>query len=300
MDLKRIVIGVDASPESEVAVRHGLNIARHVGADIVLVHAGEIPPAARPAGRAADTYELLAREELAETRRMLEDLRERLSGQGVEVSHMVVPGFPDTGIAEAAIELGAALAVVGTHAATGLKRFLLGSVAESVVRASETDVLVARSGPGGAGRGGYGRILVATDFGPACERALTRALMLAADGADVELLHCWQAPIAMDGYAPARVTEPAVRDLRAAIVGAIAKEGKALADRNARPGVTLAFRSVESSPGSGILARAKEYQPDLIAVGSHGRHGLSRLLLGSVSEKIVRRAHCPVLVAHAH
>jgi nucleotide-binding universal stress UspA family protein len=61
------------------------------------------------------------------------------------------------------------------------------------------------------------------------------------------------------------------------------------------PGVTMEFRLLEGAPAAEILAAAKEAACDLIVIGTHGRTGLGRLLMGSVAEQVVRKALCPVL-----
>lgn len=74
---------------------------------------------------------------------------------------------------------------------------------------------------------------------------------------------------------------------------------QALVARGARSGVPVTFLVWDGDPGESIVAAAHAERPDLLLVGSHGRGSLGRLLLGSVSEHVVRNAPCPVLVARA-
>jgi len=67
----------------------------------------------------------------------------------------------------------------------------------------------------------------------------------------------------------------------------------------AAAGVEVSHRVIAGNPAEAITTLAGEEKAELIAVGSHGRRGLERLLLGSVAEAIMRRAHCPVLVVRA-
>ncbi|HTM23281.1 MAG TPA: universal stress protein, partial [Kofleriaceae bacterium] len=191
--MKKIVVGIDFSSGSEAAIRAAMRLARHTGAEVCLVHCGVVPehPVGIPHGleTTADAYNKILAEHLASDRARLEELHQRLSGQGVVVSQLVTDGFADTTLVKVADELGAELMVLGTHGRTGVKRFLLGSIAERAVRLAGCNVMVARPADG---TGPYQRILVPTDFSPSARRALVTALSLAAPGATIDLLHCWQ------------------------------------------------------------------------------------------------------------
>jgi nucleotide-binding universal stress UspA family protein len=243
--------------------------------------------------RGLAVYAATVRARLAEDRARLEALRQRLLGQGVEVSHVVIDGMPDAALAASAVELGADLIVVGTHGRTGLRRLLLGSVAEKTVRLAASSVLVARGTPGAA-EGGYRRVVVGTDYSPLGDLAVTRALEHAAAGAHVHVMHAWQLPTQS-----APETAAVVAELR----GALAEETQRLGVerlrgwRGARPDVVLVAETSEAPAQEALIERAEALGADLIAVGSHGRRGVRRLLLGSVAESVVRHAPCSVLVA---
>ncbi len=141
------------------------------------------------------------------------------------------------------------------------------------------------------------RILVATDFSPQSEEAVHRALELAeALHAEVTLLHAWFAPIyAMpDGSTivpdPTSIAEMATRSH---------DQLEALRERLAKPGLKLSARVVEGPPAETIARVADGEHFDLLVVGTHGRTGVRRLLLGSVAEHVLRTAHTPVMTVHA-
>lgn len=300
MHVKKILVAVDFSEESLVALSQAMDIARLHGASVTLLHVGAIPdkPVGVPAGMQAtvEQYMRMADEYLAEDRRHLEELRERVAGQGVDVSHMIFDGIPDRGIAKAAAELGADLIVTGTHGRTGLKRFFLGSVAERVVRFSQAHVMVARPTKSA---GGYQRILVATDFTDTAERALELALDLAAPGGAIDVLHCWYLPpLSYPHYAPTKSAAELVGSMRTSIVQANRELGDELLANHARDGLQLAFHQVEAAPAQGIQEWLEAHEYNLAVVGSHGRRGPVRFLLGSVAEMTVRHAPCSVLVIH--
>jgi nucleotide-binding universal stress UspA family protein len=304
MNITKIAVGIDFSPESDSALQHAMNIARHVGAEVVLVHVGAILDQSFNAGETVHPsikeWETFVHRELADDRRRLEEMRERLRGQGVEISHLVRDGFADTALTETASDIGANLLVVGTHGRSGLRRFFLGSISERVVRLSHTNVMVARAllTPD-AGQRGYRRILVPTDFSAPAARALELAFDLAAPGARIEIVHFWQVPVtASTPYAPFKAAEDALTTVREAMAEAAEQSGQTLLERYRASSVDLSYHAVEASPAHGIHDRLAQGDYELVAVGSHGRRGIRRLLLGSVAELTVRHAPCSVLVAH--
>jgi len=299
MSLKTIVVGIDFSNESEVALNQALEVARHSGAKLVLLHAGAIPdePLGVPDSMAAtvDAFKAELKDRLHKDRQRLEELRERHDGQGAELANMVIEGFPDTAICDAASELQADLVVVGTHGQTGLKRFLLGSVAERVVRLCQSGVLVARPGSDI-----YSRILVPTDFSAGTDKVIETALDVAGPDASIDLLFCWHLPLmASSYYAPAASQEAVVGPIRDGIIQAAEEKAQELIAKYKDRGVAMSFSTVQAPPAYGIQEKAEDNHYDLIVMGSHGRRGVRRWLLGSVAEVTVRHAPCSVLVVHA-
>jgi nucleotide-binding universal stress UspA family protein len=195
---RKIVVGADLSPPSAIAVQQAMSVARHCGAPLVLMMVEPEPDAPELIPGSLRAVEAKVRDvertRFVADRAGLEELRQRLLGQGVDVSHVVVSGAVDQGLADGAARANADLVVVGTHGHRGLRRLLLGSVAEMTVRCASSSVLVAR-GSGTAAEGGFRHILIGTDFSPLSERAIEQALTLAAPGATLEVLHAWRVPI---------------------------------------------------------------------------------------------------------
>ena len=297
MSINKILVAVDFSPESSEAVSQAMDVARHCGAELVLLHVGSVPtmPLGTPDSMAAtvsEYYEIL-QSHLTRDRQQLEELRQRLSGQGVVVSHVVIDGFADRAICDAADQMDADVISLGTHGRTGFKRVVLGSVAEKVVRLSGRDVLVAR--PGSRCRGGYERICVGTDFSEISERALERALAVAAQGARIDLVHAWLLPPMSNAYI---VSDDLAGPVRESIRAAALASGAALVDKYRRPGLALTFHEIEQAAARGLQQWLGEHTYDLAVVGSHGLRGFRRWILGSVAEVTVRHAPCSELVAH--
>lgn len=137
------------------------------------------------------------------------------------------------------------------------------------------------------------RILCPTDFSTTADKALAQAVALARYfNGRVKLFHAAApipqsspfAEIPVDTHFYEMMRDQAARDLAAA------------ASRAGTSGVPIDTELGTGSVVPGILAAAKEYDADLIALGTHGRGGFEHLLLGSVTEKILRKAPCPVLV----
>jgi nucleotide-binding universal stress UspA family protein len=142
-------------------------------------------------------------------------------------------------------------------------------------------------------------ILVATDFSPASEAALAWARDLAQQyAARLSLLHVVTDPratgvLTSEVYVPPdpEARERLVREARERLERALP------ADERNRFGVTIEPRVGDVAET--ILETAREQKVDLIVMGTHGRHGLAHLLLGSVAERVLRDAPCPVLTARA-
>lgn len=297
--MKKIAVGIDFSPDSTLAARQAIEIARHVGAEVVLVHAElfvELPPVGpepvEPVLAALDTYRWRLARELEHAREQLGELRANLSGQGPDVSQLLVEGPTDEALCAAARVLHADLFVVGTHGRTGLRWFFLGSVAERVVRLSPVDVLVARRDD--AGRGGFHRVLVATDFASSSLRALDRALELVAPNGRIDVIHCHQL-LPMGPWTEGVMPHDPLSDQT--LEEDLQRQGeKLLASRRRPGGPVLEFHLLREPAAPGIIHWLETRPFDLAVLGSHGRKGFRRAVLGSVAEAVVRRAPCSVVV----
>lgn len=295
---QKLVVGIDFSAESERAARQALVVARHLGAALVLVHVcdgTELPLVAEQGSALAREAAGRIREreaaEVERARDALDALLGQLSGQGVEVSRMLMDQGSDRGLSAAARLVGASLVVVGTHGRTGLRWIFLGSVAQRVVRGCDADVLVVRR----EHLDGYRRILVATDFSDNADRLLERAVALAPRGARIDVLHVADAG---DMLGDAWLSSGAGAALWDALVNDLRARGEALASRHARPDLEIAFHLAAERPAPAIIAWLETHGHDLAVLGTHGRKGLRRALLGSVAEAVVRHAPCSVLVVH--
>jgi nucleotide-binding universal stress UspA family protein len=293
MKLERLLVATDTSRASEVAVNQAAALAAHLEAELVLMYVGTGPEHARdlPAVFATSAeMERLSEEMFRHDRRVIDTLASSASELGVKVVQHVVSGEPALAICEAARDLEADLIVTGTHGRTGIDRFLIGSVAERVVRSSHVPVMVARS-RGGLPSAGYRKILVPTDFSDHASRATELALTVGAEGCEIELFHCWRLPAGI-GAGPSSVVQPIVRSVEREVAARGQAAIKSWGDR----GANMTFHSVRKPPVQGVADRIATADIDLVVMGTHGRGALSRLILGSVSSATVHQAPCSVIV----
>ena len=140
------------------------------------------------------------------------------------------------------------------------------------------------------------RILVPVDFSLRSTAALAHAAALAeAFSASITLVHTFELPRSLSAIVPGSTAEGDADDIRAAARSNMDGLVSALRDR----GIAMVDAVIESgSPIDTILALAKRGDYQMIVMGTHGRSGLKRLLLGSVAEGVLRSAPCPVVTIH--
>jgi nucleotide-binding universal stress UspA family protein len=297
--MSTIIVGVDFSPESEIAIAHAVVMARRLGTTVTLALATQIidsPEGLSPGLMASYVkYGMDLKVRLSEDLAKLGDLREQTSGQGVDITEVVLDGLPEDQLPVLAKQLNASMVAVGTHGRTGFRRLSMGSIAERVVRAEERPVLVAR-GPAPQG-GGYQRVVLGLDFSPPSRKAVQAARRYLAPGGKLDLIHCWQLP--MWSYASsAPLFGDNVAQFQSELLANVQETGKKWLGEIGDIDGEVEFHSLERSPAAGLDAWATDHGADLIVVGSHGYRGLQRWLIGSVAEAVVRHAPCSVVVVH--
>jgi nucleotide-binding universal stress UspA family protein len=143
------------------------------------------------------------------------------------------------------------------------------------------------------------RILVPVDFSAHSDRALRYATTLADRlNATVEVLHVVEDPFVSGAWSPEAVAPnipELLNDLVAAARGKLADLKAAALDRGVHLKATVLTTVVTGRPADSIADYAQTEKFDLIIMGTHGRTGLSHALLGSVAERVVRNAPCPVM-----
>lgn len=284
---RKILCPIDFSSGSHRAMRLAASVAKDDAAEIVVAHAWYMPPIAFGGGATMprDTMQYV----VADAERGLADAVHELKDLGVRrVTKKLANGVPWAEIVELATHDRCDLIVMGTHGRTALTRVLLGSVTEKVVRHATCSVLTVRPE---AETPRLGHVVCPIDFSESSRHAANVAVDIATrhDGR-VTLLHVIDLPITIPG-------EPT------AMLGDLGESSAKLLDTwanelRAKASVPIAARTEIGSAGSRLLdAIEQDATISLVVVGSHGRTGIKRALLGSVAEKLVRHATCPVLVA---
>ena len=298
LGIHNIAVGVDFSPDAASAVRLAMSLSKEIGAKLLLIHVGPVAVAG-PASRLPSVreWERLVGVRAQEAEARMDELLAEVRAEGIDASCIVVDGEPAEALTTAVDVSEADLLVVGTRGLGAAKHFLLGSVAERVVRLATCNVLVTREGADEtvAPR----RILLATDFSSHAEIALRVAIEFAGQGGTVDIVHFWNlSPIVSslgsetDGSVIGALGEEMELD--------VVKRGAKLLSAHQRQGITLSFEAIRGKASIGIVQWQKNSdQPyDMVVTGSHGRRGIRRFFLGSVAETVIRNATCSALVVH--
>jgi nucleotide-binding universal stress UspA family protein len=288
MKLAKILVPTDFSEHAQQALETAVSLAKPFGAAIHLLHVVQLPvvptlPEAAPVVPVTFWQEL--REHAV---RNLEKQKARLTAAGVRCEIEVIEDVPGFAISAAAERAGADLIAMGSRGLTGLKHALLGSVAERTVRTAPCPVLTVKHG--GALR--LRKILVAMDFSAAAHRALELAQLLAksAGSAHVILVHAYYVPVELEQYLVAR--GKAIPDV---LSPEATKDLETILTKLQAEGFSCEYVTAAGAPETVIVEVARDKQVDLIALGTHGRRGLSHLFMGSVAESVVRHTDLPVV-----
>ena len=291
---RTILFAADYSENSKQAFHAACSLADGSQTRLVVLHVSEPGPVSdQPVDRihrGVQFHSPQAQEE--EQKSAIQRLGELYVAEcPLQMEYIATQGDVSAEILRKAREFGSDLIVMGTHGRTGLRRMLAGSVAVSVLRRAACPVLALRSAEQECGSSEIRVILHPTDFSVDSEAALRVARGLAhAQGARLIVLHVAALQVLMDGTTAAevdpRVYTDALDDVRKRVDGPDLKY----------PVETMLRQGYDAE---GITQTAEETGCDLIVMGTHGRTGLSRLLMGSVAENVLPKATCPVLVVKA-
>ena len=287
----RVLLATDGSKDARAAAEFLKEFPLPGGATIRVMTVVTLPPSALDIPPVAAFNDSL----LAEGRRVVEEAR-ALLGPRAAVEERVVQGNPKEEIVRAAEEWPADLVVVGGRGLGGVRGFLLGSVSQTVARHVHCPVLVVK----GRARP-LASVLIATDGSDGANEAIRFLLSLPLPPAKKVRVRLLSA-VELTPY-PAS----APKMIRAQLKGMIAQlererraEVEKVLDRAARElkvKVTRLTRSMPTGhPAREIVAAAASFAADLVVVGARGLGGMKRLLLGSVSERVLHDARCPVLI----
>jgi nucleotide-binding universal stress UspA family protein len=271
---ERILLPLDGSPLAEAVLSHVAPILRRKDSEVLLLRVSPSPVTIRGQSSPFTSEE----KEVAEC--YVNDIARRLVDEGIRVRAAVESGAPAPSILDVAARERITLIALSTHGRSGLTRWVFGSVAEKVIRASPIPLLVIRSFRGVASPIPLAPIPFRTLLVPIAAGFL-RIVPFVMEFAQlfqskVVLLHILEP----ESGAPEEVEEELKR---------VGKDLQAEA-------VATELVQKSGDPAHEILQTCEEVRADLVAMSTHGRDGLSRWALGSVTEKVLRAAPVPMLI----
>ncbi len=299
--MKKILIPLDGSELAEQALDPALRLASRHGTDVVLASVvSDLPPVPLSAGDGELVSNWLKEEE-ERAARYLEEVEKRVNEQypGVSVDTRVELGPVSRTLLAQAEEAGAELIALTTHGRGAWQRAWLGSVADGVIRKAHRPVLLLGNNEGSRDLfrqdSSPSHVMVPLDGSRAAEQVLDplRA-MLPETGGKVTLISVLLRPFPLAStYLPHAVEEGTILEEREKRTRDYLEE---VSERWSPEGVKVVTDVVAAEDvASALLNRSKEDGVDLLALSTRGRGGVSRLVLGSVADKLVRSAQLPVL-----
>ncbi|HMD42893.1 MAG TPA: universal stress protein [Candidatus Acidoferrum sp.] len=295
----RILIGMDPSPASSYIVDEAVSRPWPAESEFCVVHVvdehqfGPFPKLVTDAKRQGE--------------RLINTASDRLSQAGQKSQAKIILGNPRKRISALAKRWKADLVMVGAHGQGVIARFLLGSVAQDTLRFAPCSVEIVRPSPSGKPASSHAmKILLATDgseFSSAAAKSIAQQPW--PSGSQIRILSVAELPVfpyPADGSSlspvyPAGLLQELVDSARKRASEAVEAAREIL--------VAAGLELFENQPNplgdarALILEVAKEWQADLIVLGSHGRRGLDRLIMGSVSESVAIYAHCSVEIVRS-
>lgn len=283
----RMLVALDGSKLAENVLPYARTFAAALALRVELLNVVESLDFARTshAGHAR-TLDSIIEAVRRDSKQYLERVAQSFSG--VPVTSIVEQGEADKTIIERAAGDKETLIAMATRGRSGIHRWLMGSVAEKVLRHLSCQVLMLRDSTAIAGESGSLRVLVPVDFSEHSQRALGVARELATDfGGRLHLLHVVEllhTPFAPGGLTSPLEAEPELRGkLQDALRGMLGET----------PGeVTVADGNIAGQ----ILHEREKHADEIVVMGSRGLSGLKHLLIGSVAERVARFCEAPVWV----
>ncbi len=292
--LKTILCTTDFSDYSNQTVAYGAAIAKEFDAQLLICHIIDLQFAA-----IYGTVHFLPPDlqtQSVETAR--EQIEELMQSQSVPWEAVVATGPPADEIARVVQDRAIDLAISATHGRTGLKRFILGSVTERLMRSLQCPLLVVRETPPelmpDPTRGlRFNKILVGCDFSPAANAALEYGVSLAQEfEAELHLIHVLEPQVYSDFLATTLDgAHGDTEDIKAQLDRRLAK----LITPEVMNWCRVKTVVIEGRPFEAITGYAGEKGIDLVVLGVRGHGVVETLFLGSTTDRVIRKAQCPVL-----
>ena len=296
--IRSVMVPLDGSPFAEQALPWAIAIARKARARVRLAMVHQLPsppPLDEATGRLYTKVELALRKS---QREYLHRTASRIKAEEpIQTATAMLQGVPAPALGRYAGEVGVDLVIMTTHGRSGMQRAWLGSVADQLVRSLEIPMLLIRPKEGGAPTAGVEQILVPLDGSRRAEAVLPAALAMASIfGARLALLQAvypvmimTDPPTSFPTGFDEQLTAIQRREAQDYLDGLV--EQLTGAGAQASGAAVLGGGAFDT-----IQAAAHERGTGMVALATHGRGGLRRMVLGSVADKLVRAGELPVLV----
>lgn len=284
LNIKNILVPHDFSPGSHQALSYALNLANRTDATLHLVYAEVLH------GSAYDPQK--------ESPSEREEIHKHLLKHATDLpEHRIIRKVVrDLAVGPALLnyaeEYDIDLIVMGTHGRRGVQRLFIGSAAEEVVRRANCPVVTVREQKEPGDTAHPTSLLVPVDFSAHSREALQYARVVAGSyGSELTLLHVVEETLHPAFYGPGIGS---VYDVKPDIEDRAVEQLKKFYPKTQGPDVDVHFAARPGHAARTIVKYAEEEAHDLIVMATHGRTGFEHFTMGSVAEKVVRRAPCPV------
>ncbi|MBK9713940.1 MAG: universal stress protein [Kouleothrix sp.] len=292
---RRVLVPLDGSSFGEHALPFARSIACRAGASLHLAHIHVIGvPMTLDSVPMFDTA--MDTQSRQQEQVYLARLAQQLEAGGeLRVTTSLLDGAVAEALQEYAASSGVDLVVMTTHGRGAFSRAWLGSTADALVRLAPVPILLVRPcdlSPNMVPPVELRHVLIPLDGSPLAEQVLAHAATLGAlTDARLTLLHAIAPEVTGGLPVPGHPTLEQARDIAQGYLDRIA-------ERLGAQSLDVRTEIVVGHPATGILEYARSHTVDLIALATHGRSGVARLLLGSVADKIVRGTTTPVMIYH--
>ncbi len=287
---KKILVPLDGSDFSEVALPYAEELSERFGSELILLHV--CPPELGIFSHKQDVY----------IEHMARVVKEQLRGEG-KVETIFLVGEPNKEIISCAKREDISLIAMATHGQAGMKRWVLGSTADKVIRETSKPVLLIRAGAPLAmpGKGMLNKVLVPLDGSKLGEAILPyiEELMSEATTESKPEVTLFQV-IAATHYVAAGTevvktipyTEAEIAQLKTKAEAYMEEAGSGLKSKK----VTVKCEVAIGNAAEEIINLADESNANLTAMSTHGRSGFNRLFLGSVADRVLHHGDTPLLL----
>lgn len=299
ISIKKVLFPTDLSECSNKAYIHAQSFAKKYDAELIILHVLVIfeEDQSRSSKRLAQLEDFYKESESNADQAMKTIVPDEIKKK-LKVSRLLTRGLNAAeSILDTAKEQDVDIIIMGTHGMSGLKRFFLGGDTEKVLRFAPCPIMTIRESSDGFKKvEKYNRILLPVDFSLYSEHALRYAFSIAREHeASLDVIHIVEQHVHPAFYTSGKIS---VFDI---VPDLASRSNQALEDfvtEHSKYSLPVNYHVLEGAPHDEIIKFAKEHNTDLIVMGTKGLSGFEHLLVGSTTEKVVRKAECPVLSIH--